>query len=163
MHRLFITICISFCFCLTSQGQSEAIKNFLEENGEGRKYFVYQSVIRVLNIDGNADFNQLIRNVRRIVVHQPNMREDSTGWSLHSLDLLKQNLLDENFEELIQAKEKTMRLTFLSRGEFENAEFVLLIREAEKTYLAEVEGTLNMAYIGALANARISELTDYLN
>ena len=162
MNRLFITICITICYCIASHGQSEAIKSFIDENGEGRKYFIYQSVIRVLNIDGNEDFNQLIRDVRRIVVHQPNMKEDSTGWNQQSIDQLINELHDENFEELIQAKEKNMRLTFLSRGEFENAEFVLVMREANKTYLAEVEGTLNMAYIGALANARISELTDYL-
>jgi hypothetical protein len=142
--------------------QSTAIQSFVEEHGEGRKFFVYQSVLRVLNLDGNEDFNQLIKNVRRIVIHQPDLQIDSINNKMFLIDELVQDLYEENFEELIQAKEENMRLSLLSRGAIEDAEFVLIMRESHRAFIAEVEGSLNMAYIGALANAKINELTDYL-
>jgi hypothetical protein len=142
--------------------QSTAIQSFVEEHGEGRKFYVYQSVLRVLNLDGNEDFNQLIKNVRRIVIHQPDLQIDSLNIKMYLIDELVQDLFDEEFEELIQAKEQNMRLSLMSRGAIEDAEFVLIMRESQRAFIAEVEGSLNMAYIGALANAKMSELTDYL-
>lgn len=162
MIRIFILICFS-CFWMTNSiCQSKAIQSFVEENGEGRKFYVYQSVLRVLNLDGNEDFNQLIKNVRRIVIYQPDLQIDSLNNKMYLIDELVQDLFDEEFEELIQAKEQNMRLSLMSRGGIEDAEFVLIMRESQRAFIAEVEGSLNMAYIGALANAKMSELTDYL-
>lgn len=144
------------------KGQSQAISAFMEEYGEGKKYFVYQSVIRILNVNGNEDFNNLIRDVRRIVVHQPNIVSDSTGLDKEAMNRLINQLQKESFESLIEARDGDMRITFFSRGDIDEAEFVLIMREESKAYVAEVEGSLNMKYIGALANADLSELTDYL-
>lgn len=162
MNRIFISICMICFWVTTSVGQSTAIQSFLEENGEGQKYYVYQSVLRVLNLDGNQDFNRLIKNVRRIVVHQPDLQIDSSNNKMYLIDELVQDLFAEEFEELIQAKDKKMRFSLLSRGDIEDAEFVLIMRESQRAFIAEVEGSLNMSYIGALANAKMSELTDYL-
>lgn len=160
----FLSLFLFFLCAIQCQsyGQSDAIASFVEEYGEGKKYYVYQSVIRVLNVQGDEDFNQLIRHVRRIVVHQPNVASDSTGVNKAAVRKLVSQLEEEAFEPLIEARESQMRITFYSRGTIDEAEFVLIMREQSRVFIAEVEGTLNMQYIGALANADISKLTDYL-
>ncbi len=162
MRRIFLLFLIAFACQSSGLGQSNAIASFMEEHGEGKKYYVYQSVMRILNVKGDPDFNHMIKDVRRIIVHQPNVVNDSTGVQKTAIRQLIRQLEGEGFEPLIEARESNMRITFFSRGAIDRAEFVLVMRDHDKAYVAEVEGTLNMEYIGALANADISELTDYL-
>lgn len=162
MIRIFLLFAVVISFPYSGFSQSKAIETFIDTHGEGKKYYVYQSVMRILNVKGDPDFNRMIRDVRRIVVHQPNVVDDSTGVKKPAIRQLIRQLEKEGFEPLIEARESNMRITFFSRGAIDQAEFVLVIRDREKAYVAEVEGTLNMEYIGALANADISELTNYL-
>ena len=162
MKRMFLLIFIAVACQYAGFGQSKAIASFMEEHGEGKKYYVYQSVMRILNVKGDADFNKMIKDVRRIVVHQPNVASDSTGVQKGAIKGLISQLEKEGYESLIEARESSMRITFFSRGDIDRAEFVLVMRDQDRAYVAEVEGTLNMEYIGALANADISELTNYL-
>lgn len=163
MYRFLLLLCILLFIQSDSFSQSKALERFREIHGEGKQYFVYQSVLRILNIDGNPDFNQLIRNVRRVVVHNPQLVVDSTNAHRQIIAQLIDDLHGESFENLIEAKNSGMRITLMSRGPTESAEFILLMRNPESTYFAEIEGSLDIEYIGALANAQFSELTNFLD
>ena len=162
MYRILLFFCLCFSLSNTSFAQSEALKSFVDQY-EGKQYFVYQSVLRILNIDANKDFNQLIRNVRRVVVHNPAFEVDSTVSTRAIIRGLIEDLHNESFEDLIEAKDGGMRITLMSRGDTNEAEFILLMRDGDRAYFAEIEGSLDIEYIGALASAQFSELTDFLD
>ena len=61
MKKLII-LATAILFVLTSFGQSKTVAAF-EEEADGYKLFLYQSVIRMLNKDKNPDFNMLIRDL----------------------------------------------------------------------------------------------------
>ena len=79
MPKYIITLLFFSFISNCAISQSTSIKAFVENQENIKQYFVYQSVIRILNIDGNKDFNKLIKNVDRIVVHAPRIGKDSTG------------------------------------------------------------------------------------
>lgn len=140
-------------------GQSQTVLDF-EENAEGMKLFMYQSVIRMLNQDQNPEFNQLIRDLD----HLRFVMTDSTGdASKNVFKRLDSGMRGEGFEEIMTFANKDYKChMFESEDKSGKSTWVAVMFMEGRAGIIEMKGSLNLKYIGALESLNMERLQTML-
>lgn len=155
---IFIVTLLS-CHSLNAQN-SDTFNSFVEQHSKGRTFYVYQSVFRLANIEGNADFNKLIKHVRCIKVHQFPI-PDSTSTADLAKELF-QIMNNDGYEELITYKEKNSTIRLTMKGDENKGAFLIFIFSKDGSYVAEMDGYFDLRYLGALASGSFSSLQELM-
>ena len=158
MKKLIILATALFTV-LSSFAQSKTVAAF-EEEADGYKLFLYQSVIRMLNKDKNPDFNMLIRDLD----HLRFVSADSTGPdAMSTFNQLDNGVKGEGFEEIMT---------------FDNMDYICHVYELEaadgkSTWVAtflmdgtpgviEMKGSLDMKYLKAFNSLNMDKVKELL-
>ena len=149
---------------LASYGQSdESVNSFLEEHSKEKKFFLYQSLLRIVNIDHNKDFDKLIKNVEYIKI---NTFKTPDSTEVVPWKELQSAIKKDGYEELISFAQKGMKIKLTMKGDESQSSFLIFIVSEGTSMLAEMEGYLDLRYLGALATAnfdRLNEITGSKN
>ena len=153
-----LTLCIALAMCSVSMAQIKAVERFVTANDDGiEKFYIYQSSLRMLNQKGDADFNKLIRDVRKINVYFSEEANDRIRSGYHTLI---SDLMNDNFETLVSVKHDGMLINFLGKEEGKNAYYVLALNEEKSFGIMEMDGKLDLRYLGAIENVDYDKLRE---
>lgn len=131
----------------TEEPASGALQEHLEKHPSVRKKYFYQSVIRVANINHDANFEGLIRDLRKVTAYLP-PREDST----YTIAPLRPRLREDGFETLIEARSADAQRLSLWVKEWHGTDRYLALIEGEQgDIILEVDGQIGVEYIASLA------------
>lgn len=111
-----------------------------------RKKYVYQSLIRLANVNQDPNFEKLIKDVEKIVLYLP-PRNDST----YQIKTVKAGMLDDGYELLIEGRTAdNMRMSLWVKEAASRSHYVALVDAEEEDIILEVDGQINIEYLMAL-------------
>lgn len=157
MHRksLFSLFAVIFTVTLAS-AQIKAVEKFVSENEEGlQKFFIYQSSLRMLNQNGDDDFNRLIKDIRKINVY---IAENSGSSPKSDYQRMVSDLTSDDFETLVSVKNGGMHLNLLGKETGDRAWYVLAATEDESVAVLEMDGKLDLRYLQSLDKVNFDKL-----
>lgn len=127
--------------------QSETIENFKEQNADGKSWFAYQSVLRMLNTENDDNYNMLIRDLEYINV----IISDSLGTSQKdSYRSLIKGIESEGFEEIAMMDNKDRKGAIYEKENGSHSTWVAFMYLQGQSFALEMKGDLDLKYIGAL-------------
>jgi hypothetical protein len=138
---------------------SKVFETHLEKYPDVRKKYIYQSVLRLANIQHDRDFDKLIKDVRRITIYLP-PREDST----YQIKEVSSGMRADGYEELMSVKTASNeRISLWINESLPKPHYVGLLDTSTEDYIFEIDGQLDLEYISSLNMADQSSLRDLLN
>jgi len=140
---------------MAGQAQIRAVEKFIEDYPNLKEYYVYQSTLRMINQEGDQDFNRLIKDIRKINIY---ISEGSTEITRQSYQGMLDDLAKEGFEILINAKYESTQIYLMSKESGKSSYYVLAIRDEDNFGLMEMDGSLDLRYLNALEHINFSKL-----
>ena len=131
----------------SSFAQSKTIEKFKEQNADGKSWFAYQSVLRMLNTENDENYNLLIRDLEYINV----IISDSLGAAQKDVyrSALK-SIEGEGFEEIAMMDHKDRKGAIYEKENGSHSTWVAFMYLEGKSYALEMKGDLDLKYISAL-------------
>ena len=159
MNKLLLLSLLTFVLATVSfaQSESKAVNKFLQDHPDLKAYYIYQSTLRLANQSGDENFNRLIKDVDKIIVH---MAEGTGEVSRDSYNAMVRELYDEGFETLVNAKYEGALINFLSKEVKSKDYFVLAVTDDDNFGLMLMDGTLDLEYLMSVQNMDFSKLTE---
>ena len=152
---------LAFIILLVACSREQTPKVFekhLADNPDIRKIYIYQSVLRLANVKHDPDFNKLIEDVQKITIYQP-PREDST----YHIKEVRSNMRSAGYEELIDVRTADKdRISLWLNDSIPKPHYVGLFDTSEGDYIFEIDGQINLDYIGSINMADQKSLLDLL-
>jgi len=135
---------------LSSFAQHGVVTDFKENHETALSLYFYPSTLRMVNIERNPEFDEMIREVKKARF----FKMDSGAVSADDLKKLADDLIGAGFEEVmfIKNKEMDVRVWGLERRK---PELVIISKSNEDMMVLELEGMINIA--------KIPELTETFN
>lgn len=154
MKKIKLLIALVLFGCVPLFAQS-TVANEFEKTSEGYKYFAYQSIIRMLNMDDNPDFNRLIRNLDHLRVV---MSEKSGEAAAPVFKQLDKGIQDEGFELLMSFDQKNNKChVYELSSRSKKSTWIATFLMEGKAGLFEMVGSLDLQYIDALSSMDIDQ------
>jgi uncharacterized protein DUF4252 len=151
MLTLFIGVSLS--------AQVKAVEDFVKDHPDLKKYYIYQSTLRLLNQSGNEDFDLLIKNIRKINAYVALSGEDVTQ---KRYDKMISKLEKDDFDVLIRAKYNGAWVNLMAQSNGKNSYYVLAVRDSGDFALLEMDGQLDLNYLTALQDVDFAKLSAML-
>lgn len=146
-----VIISVLFC-CIISPvvfSQSKTVAEFAKE-ADGYKIYLYQSVIRLLNVDKNDDFNMLIRNLDHIRYLSTDSTDDEAYQKFLELD---NSVNSEGFEEILTFDNKDYKCHVYELNSKKNrATWVAVLLIDGRAGILEMKGSLDLKYLKAFSS-----------
>lgn len=149
-----LSLC-AICFVTLASAQIKAVEKFVESHKGIQKFFIYQSSLRMLNQDGDEDFNRLIKDVRKINVY---IAEDNADVSQAGFQKMLRELSADQFETLVSVKEGQMRMNLLGKESGSRAWYVLAGNEGSSFVVLEMDGKLDLRYLQSIEDVDLDKL-----
>ena len=125
---------------------------------EIRKKYLYQSIIRLANINHDPAFDELIKDVKKIIIYLP-PREDST----YQITEVRSGMRDDGYEQLVDVRTKDeARVSLWVNESTPQPHYMGLLDTSDDDYIFEIDGQLNLEYISSLKMADQSSLLNFL-
>ncbi|MCK5105724.1 MAG: DUF4252 domain-containing protein [Cyclobacteriaceae bacterium] len=157
MKYRFLTFFIflsSYCFA-----QSNVVTDFKENHETALSLYFYPSTLRMINIERNLEFDEMIREIKKARF----FKMDSGAVSKADLSKLAKDLTNIGFEEVMFIKDKDTDIRVWGK-EKRNPELVIISKSDEELMLLEINGMINIAKIPKLTQTfNQSGFLDVLN
>ena len=145
---LILVLLVSLCGC-----QKTVTSNVLEQHEamypDLKKKYVYQSLIRLANVNRDPNFEKLIKDIRKIVLYLP-PRNDST----YQIQTVKSGMHDDGYELLVEGRTSDQtRMSLWVKEDNASAHYVALVDAEEEDVILEVDGQINIEYLMAIEMA----------
>lgn len=125
---------------------------------ELRKKYVYQSLIRLANINRDPNFEKLIKDVRKIILYLP-PSEDST----YQIKDVRSDMREGGYEELVDVRTaEAQRISLWVRDSESRPHYLGLVDSEEEDLILEIDGQLDLQYLSAINLADMGSLMDLL-
>jgi hypothetical protein len=130
---------------MLSCNNTDSITRFSEENKMDKQYYVYPSTLRMVNLEENEEFYELIEDFKKGQFFSiSNTPENS-----ELVSELKATMVDEGFEEAMIYKSRDRDVTvFLLEKKI--PKIAAIIKRDSTFNIVQVEGLINVAKIPAL-------------
>lgn len=123
-----------------------------------QKKYVYQSLIRLANVDKDPDFEKLIKDLRKVILYLP-PKEDST----YQITSVRNEIREDGFEELVDIRtDDAQRISLFVKEYPTTSHYLAFVDSEEEDIILEVDGEIHAEYLGSLAKANQSSLMDLL-
>lgn len=146
---LALLLLFSFAMLLSScrdTMQSSVLEQHEAQYPNIKKKYVYQSVIRLANINKDPNFELLIKDVKKIVIYLP-PADDST----YQIKTVRTGLQKEGYELLVEGRTAdNMRMSLWVKENGAKSHYVALADAADQQMIMEIDGQINMEYLMAL-------------
>jgi len=158
MKRLSLFLAAIFA-ALSISAQIPAVEEFLESHPDLKKYYVYQSTLRMLNQSGDEDFNHLIKDIKKINAY---VQEGGADVSRESYTKMMDRLADDEFEVYVQATVEGTLINLMGREKGKDSYFVLAVNDSNNFALVEMDGMLDLSYLNSLEGMNFGKLQEML-
>lgn len=139
MGQKLTFICLLVLTISTTFGQSHSIKNLIEEEKPELSLYFYPSTLRMINLQRNAEFDELIRDIRKMTF----LKLDKRAFNHSNFRQLVNELIsEENFEEYIVVEGNEHKLYLLGK---ESPPSTIGVAFYQKEYYAmDITGKINI-------------------
>ncbi len=143
------SLLILFAICSSqSLAQSKVLLELKDNQQIARQLYFYPSTLRMLNLDGNEAYYDLIRDIGKVII----FRMDNESFVEEDFDLVVQDLMkEEGFEEYMSVDGNSERIMVYGRNNPPN--LVVLTHLDGTYYISEVQGTLDLWQLPKLYDA----------
>lgn len=157
-RNAFLLAFALLCIASVAPAQIKAVEDFISQHdGEIRKFYVYQSSLRMLNQGGDENFNKLIRDIRKINVYVA----ENAGVSPKShFRKMITNLSDDAFETLVSVRNDNSLVQLMGKDIKGRSYYVLAAVEEGSFALLEMDGSLDLRYLEALKSMNVGKLKE---
>jgi len=148
-----------FLLASVSIAQSKTIAEFEKDKGFTKKLFIYESYIRMLNMNDNPDYFKLVEDIEYIKVIRTGSESDKAQYRT-----LQSSIQKENFEEVfaVEDKDKGFASIYLLEEEGEKSQWIAFLFSKGSTYALEMNGNLNLEYMKGLSSLNYEMLDKYI-
>ncbi|MDX1409870.1 MAG: DUF4252 domain-containing protein [Saprospiraceae bacterium] len=153
--KWIMSLALMTALTVAGQAQIKAVEAFIEDHPNLDEYYVYQSTLRMINQEGDPDFNRLIKDIRKINIY---ISEGSTDVTEESYREMLTDLANEGFEVLINAKYEATLINMMSKDAGNRSYYVLAVRDTDNFGLMEMDGSLDLRYLKALEKMDFGKL-----
>lgn len=157
MKKLILLLAI-----LTPQftmAQSETTKKFHEEHKDAFTLFFYNSTLSMLNMEGNEEFDQLIKDIDKMKL----VRVDKSQSNFTKTDYkqLVSEYKAENFEDLMNMRQSEMNINVLikEKGGVTRG-LLLLMDDNESMSVLDIKGAVPLNKVAKLIS-QLQNLDDF--
>ncbi len=136
--------------------QTKLIKTLKEEDKIESSYHLYPSTLRMINLQNDPAFDELIRPVKKLSfsILKPDVY---TSKDMHTA---YQELLNEGYEEYIEVVNDSASMFVV--GNESKSRTCILVNNDEEYYIADLEGMINVLKLGevyeSIANQDTSKI-----
>jgi hypothetical protein len=127
-------------FAPALRAQHTLFRELRENPGTERAFYFYPSTLRMINLSGNPDFDELMSEVEKLVVY------DFDSAQSRSLDLngFRSSLLTQSFEEWMSVRQEGMDIQVygLDRRR-KNPEMIAIVRSDGEVMMVDLIGLIN--------------------
>lgn len=125
---------------------------------EIRKKYVYQSLIRLANVNHDPDFEKLIRDVRKVILYLP-PREDST----YQIKELRSGMRSDGYEELVDVRTAdAQRISLWVKENGGRQHYLALVDAEAEDLILEIDGHIHLEYLSSITMTDQNSLMDLL-
>jgi hypothetical protein len=125
---------------------------------ELRKKYVYQSLIRLANVNQDPEFEKLIKDVRSVIIYLP-PREDST----YQIKDLRSGMRGDGYEELIDIRTaEAQRISLWVKDTDNKPHYVALVDSEVEDLILEIDGEIHPEYLSSIKVADQESLMELL-
>jgi len=137
----------------------KVLEQHLADNPEVKKKYIYQSLLRLANVNKDPDFDKLIRDVRKITIYMP-PSEDTT----YQVTGLRSVMRTQGYEELVDFRSAdSERISLWVNESFAKPHYLAMLDTPDDDFILEIDGQLNLEYLSALKMADQGSLRQLLN
>ena len=146
-------------FACQQDANSKVVEKHLAEYPDVRKKYIYQSLIRLANINNDPDFDKLIRDVDKIIIYFP-PREDTT----YQIKALRSNISETGYELLFDVRTASKeRINLWVDESGKEPHYIGLFDTTADDYIFEIDGQLDLDYISSINMIDQETLRKFLN
>ena len=146
-------------FACQQEVNSKVVEKHLAEFPDVRKKYIYQSLIRLANINNDPEFDKLIRDVDKIIIYFP-PREDTT----YQIKGLRSNISEVGYELLFDVRTASKdRINLWVDETGKEAHYIGLLDTSAEDYIFEIDGELDLEYISSINMIDQETLRKFLN
>ncbi len=138
-NAFFLILLFLSISCLA---QNSAVTEFKENHGAALSLYFYPSTLRMVNLERNAEFDEMIRHVKKARF----FRMDSASVTQEDLQSLSAKLSEDGFEEIMMVKNKEMDLRIWGLDQ-RIPETIVISKNGYEVMLLEIEGMINVVKI----------------
>ena len=139
---IYLFLFLSF-YPLLSFGQSQTVRNLIEQVNQWRVFFLYPSTLRMIDAEEKSTYKDFIRDIEIVKI----IRIDSShkDFSKINVDNITRELASEEFVPLIQVKLNPKVIEIAGKYEsIKNPTTVAIINETHTFLLIEIEGKVDL-------------------
>jgi len=137
------SLLIVFLFqSLISLAQNSVVTDFKESHSTALSLYFYPSTLRMVNLERNEEFDEMIREVKKARF----FKMDSAAVSNDDLKQLSSELTEDGFEEIMFLKNREMDIRVWGL-EKRIPETIIISKSGYEVMLLEVNGMINVAKI----------------
>ncbi len=127
------------------KAQSELFKSLGTEYELGAELYFYASTLRMININRNPNFDEMVEDIEKMTFYQIN------EFSIKDIRAISNKFREEEgFEKLMSVEGKEQTLYVLSK---DDEEFVALLKTEESTIAVDILGMIRIEKIPELINS----------
>jgi len=132
-----------FFYAMSLYGQSKSITQFRETYKENTNLFFYSSTLKMLNTDNNPELADLLDDIEEIRVL--NYEKSKQSFTRDDVKKLTQDLLQEDYVDLMQMNEQGNRIMLYSRQKRgKTVGFVAVADNKESLVLIDLIGSIDV-------------------
>ena len=151
--KYFHILFISTCFITTSWGQSQSVKDFRDHHKTEQTLFFYPSTLRMINLDKDPDFYQLVQHVNKLQFLTFDKKENPV--EAEAIQKLRKDIQKENYEELLTMDNKGNNIHIYGLGDA-NEDMVGVIDNSQTLTLLDLDGYVDMTSLIKLMQGNFS-------
>ncbi len=139
-------VALSTCliFASAAWAQSKSIAQFQKDHTTAQALYFYPSTLRMINLEKNPDYYQLVKHVEKLQFLAFDKKEQSLNAS--RIQQLLQALQQENYTTLFSLHNKDNHIQIYALGETPvPEEMVAVVNNPESLYLVTMEGFVDMS------------------
>lgn len=136
--------------------QEQPLKDYAEEKRE-RKFCLYASTLRMINISQNEDYNEMVNGVEKLLIY----KLDSTARADKSYKEMLTTYQENGFEEYMAMYGGATQMYLYGKENKKESEYVGVFREDEMAIAFYLKGQIGWAKIPDLINS--FQANDMLN
>lgn len=149
------------CMVLISCAKPETPPSILKlekQYPEIRKKYVYQSLIRLANVKHDADFEKLIKDVRKIILYLP-----PEGDSTYQITSLRSGVQSDGYEQLLDVRTaNAQRISLWVKETGKKSHYLGMVDSKEEDVIMEIDGEIHPEYLNSILGADQSSLLGFL-
>ena len=142
---VFMLLVLMITACEHDQSAKIFEKHLAEYPGIGKKY-IYQSVLRLANMNNDPDYDKLIRDITKITIYAP-PSNDST----YQIKGVRDAIRNGGYEELMDVRTANRdRINLFVNESLPEPHYIGLFDTESGDYIFEIDGNINLEYLSAL-------------